>query len=317
MRIEDSFGSALRRDEPLGKHANYRIGGPADYYLEVATPEAASGAIRAAREDHLPIFVLGGGSNILISDAGFRGLVLVYTGRGTTIEGERVIADAGAITAGVAKRTAQAGLTGFEWAVGVPGTIGGAARGNAGCFGGETREATDSIEAVSLTTGERRTFMREDCGFAYRESRFKREPWLIVRVTLALAAGDRSRALAAVTGYLEERKGKQPLEYSSAGCIFKNFEFTDPAELPSRVRELVPREFLEARRIPAGWLIDRAELKGKRIGDAMVSDTHGNFFVNAGSATAEQVVQLISFAKMKVRDLFGVQLMEEIQYVGF
>ncbi len=317
MKLQESFGDRLKQNEPLNLHTNYRIGGPADWYLEVKTKEEVQAAVRGAAEDGLPIFVLGGGSNILVSDQGIRGLVLVMNMRKIQIKETRVMADAGAVTAGVAKASAEAGLTGFEWAIGIPGTIGGAVRGNAGCFGGEMKDVVKKVEAVDMRTGETISFMIKDVRFGYRESRFKHEPLVVIGVILSLSKDDRSTCLATVSDFLGRRKEKQPLEYSSAGCIFKNFEFKVESEISEKLRPLAPTDFLQTKRIPAGWLIDRVDLKGKRVGDAMISEKHGNFFVNIGNATAEEVVQLISIAKMEVRDTFGVQLTEEIQYVGF
>jgi len=317
MKLAEIFGARLKRQEPLSRHTNYRVGGPADFYLEAKTVVEVATAVKAAQEDHLPIFVLGGGSNILVSDAGVRGLVLVLNMRKVTVEGTKVIAEAGAVTAAVANVSAGAGLTGFEWAVGVPGTIGGAVRGNAGCFGGEMKDAVESVDAIDMRTGQDSKFNIQDSRFAYRESRFKTEPFVVTSVTLSLSKGDAPTALAAIKDFMSRRKEKQPLEYSSAGCIFKNFEFADSTSLDARLRAILPQEFVDARRIPAGWLIDRVDIKGTRIGDALISEKHGNFFVNAGNASAEQIIELISLAKMKVRDAFGVQLQDEIQLVGF
>jgi UDP-N-acetylmuramate dehydrogenase len=316
MVLAGAFGDRLKKDEPLKKHTNYRIGGPADFYLELKSGDEVSRAVTAAKKDGVPIFVLGGGSNILVSDAGFRGLVIVLAMRSVLVEGQKCIADAGAVTAAVAKKSAEAGLTGFEWAVGVPGTIGGAVRGNAGCFGDETRSAVETVEAISLESGEKRFFMSDECGFAYRESRFKHERSVVTRVTLALKTGEREAGLAAIKNFISRRKEKQPLEYSSAGCIFKNYEIPDNG-VSEKLLAVLPKEFVDAKRVPAGWLIDQAGLKGATSGDAKISDKHGNFFVNVGGADASDIVILISRVKTAVRDAYGVQLNEEIQLVGF
>jgi len=317
MKILEAFGNRIKKDEPLKNHTTYRIGGPADLYLEVKSAAEAAKAVKCAKEDGLNIFVLGGGSNILVSDAGFRGLVLVYGGREIKIEGSRLIADAGAITFLAVKMSTEAGLAGFEWASGIPGTIGGAIRGNAAAYGGETKNSIETVEAVNLKTGEMQTFDRSSCRFGYRDSIFKHEPWFITRAAFALASGDRDALAAKAAELVSIRRGKLPLEYGSAGSVFKNFIFNDLSELSEKLQNALPPEYVESRRIPAGFFTNVLGLKGKNIGDAVISTQHGNFFVNAGTAKASEVRELIDYAKMKVKEEFGVTLEEEIQYVGF
>ncbi len=317
MKLLELFGDRVKANEPLKNHTTYRIGGPADLYLSVDSADEAVRAVKAARADGLPIFVLGGGSNILVSDAGFRGLVLSCGARKIKIEGDRLIADAGAVTFLAVKRSAEAGLAGLEWAAGIPGTIGGAIRGNAGAYGGEMKDAIATVEAVDLRSGEMRTFDRRDCLFGYRDSVFKREPWLVLRAALALSPGDRDALVAKLAELTAKRRENLPLEHGSAGCCFKNIIIAELPALPERLRDILPSKYQESGRIPAAWLIDQAGLKGKRIGGALVSEKNCNFLVNADKATADEVMQLVSCVKMKVRDEFGVQLQEEVQYVGF
>jgi UDP-N-acetylmuramate dehydrogenase len=317
MQILEIFGDRVKKDEPLKNHTTYRIGGSALLYLEVKTADEVSQAIGAAKEENLPIFVLGGGSNVLIADAGFRGLVLTYGGREVKIAGNRLIADAGAITFLAVKMSTEAGLAGLEWAAGIPGTVGGAIRGNAAAYGGETKNLIETVEAVNLKTGETQTFDRSSCRFGYRDSIFKHEPWFITRAAFSLAPGDRDAMIAKTAELISVRRGKLPLEYGSAGSVFKNFVFNDFSELSEKLQNALPSEYVESRRIPAGFFADILGLKGKRIGDAMISTKHGNFFVNMGAATAAEVRELIDYAKMKTKEEFGVILEEEIQYVGF
>jgi len=141
---------------------------------------------------------------------------------------------------------------------------------------------------------------------------------VVLAVTLELRAGDRAKGEELLHDYVSRRKEKQPTDYSSAGCVFKNFEFTDEAELAKLRKDTdVPEEFARARRIPAGWIVEQLGLKGTRIGEAMISEKHGNFIVNAGRATADEVVQLIALVKSRSREAYGIQLQEEIQYIGF
>jgi UDP-N-acetylmuramate dehydrogenase len=306
-------------NESMAKHTNFRVGGPARWYVIAQTPEEAMQAIAEAKEKNIPFYVFGGGSNMLVSDAGFDGMMIQVANRAVKIVGERVYADAGAITALVARQAVDAGLTGFEWAIGVPGTIGGAVYGDAGCYGGEMRDVVESVDALRLSDGTRVTLSNAECGFGYRTSMFKREPHLIFGVTLKLKP---SPDVAASKKRMEEivamRKEKQPLDASSAGCAFKNFEFTDEKELEILKRHLeIPQSMIDKGQIPAGWLIEQAGMKGKSVGEVAVSDKHANFFINKGKARAQDIIALISLVKMKVRDDLGIELQEEVQYVGF
>jgi len=317
MQILELFGDRIKQQEPLKNHTTYRIGGPADFYFPAATPDEASQAIIAARADGLPVFILGGGSNILVSDGGFRGLVISYSARKVLIEGNRAIADAGAVLFALVKSSVDAALVGLEWAAGIPGTVGGAVRGNAGAYGGEIKDHLDTVEAIDLGTGERHTFDRNECGFGYRESFFKGKPWLITRVAFTLAPGDKETLLAKVKSTIALRCGKQPLEFGSAGSVFKSHVFGEVSKIPKAIRAAVPPKFVEYGRIPAAWFIEHLGLKGKKIGEAQISEKHANYFVNTGHASAADVRELIGYAKMKVKEELGVTLEEEIQYVGF
>ena len=318
--LRQALGERLKEGEPLAKHVNIRIGGLADLYFEAKTSEEIARAIEAAFADGVPFVVIGGGSNSLPSDEGFRGLVIQAANRGWSVEGDRVRAEAGTLSGFLARKTAEAGLTGLEWAVSLPGTIGGAVRGNAGCFGGETKDAVASVEVLRLRDGkiERRTYAPEECAFGYRDSVFKRNSDVILAVEFRLARDAKEACLEKIDAVLSKRKAEQPNGNPSAGCMFKNFGFAHEGAIAKlKARLEVPAPFLAAKRIPAGWLIDQVDLKGKTIGGAQVSPKHGNFLVNLGDATASDVLQLISLVKMKVRDEYGIQLEEEVQMLGF
>ncbi len=319
-RLQEELGDRLKTGEPLMKHVNFRLGGPATGYLEAKTPDEAVAAIRLAQQAGIPWVVLGGGSNVLISDAGFDGLVVQAAYRTWDIEGTRVRADAGVLSVFLARTTVQAGLTGFEWATGLPGTIGGAVRGNAGCFGGEMKDTVESVEVYDAVADERRTMTWTECKFGYRDSIFKHltPPPVILSVGMRLKPGDPVAGKARLDAVMRQRKEKQPQDASSAGCMFKNVTISNATDLWKLRQETdIPQEFLEAKRIPAGWVIDQAGLKGTKVGDAEISEKHGNFCLNRGTATAEQVVQLVSLVKTKVRNRLGIQLEEEVQLIGF
>ncbi len=319
-RLEAFCSDRLKRDEPLAKHVHIRIGGPADFYFEAKTSDEIVGAVEAALADGVPFAICGGGSNMLPSDEGFRGLVIQAANRNWSVEGARATAEAGVLSGFLARKTAEAGLTGFEWAVSLPGTIGGAVRGNAGCFGGETKDALASVEVLRVVGGnvERVRIANTDCCFGYRESAFKHNGDIILSATFEFVPASREACLEKIDAVLAQRKADQPSDAPSAGCMFKNFDFKDEGELAKlKTRVDVPETFLKAKRLPAGWLIEQADLKGKSIGGAQVSDKHGNFLMNLGKATASDILQLISLIKMRVRDEYGIQLEEEVQLLGF
>lgn len=308
-----------KENEPMSAHTYLKIGGPARLYLVVNTTEEFVAAIEAAKRLEIPWAVIGGGSNLLVSDEGFVGVVIQAADRSYRISGDSVTAAAGVFTGLLAKATVEVGLVGFEWGVGVPGTIGGAIYGNAGCFGGEMKDVVSSVQAFDLTRGARVTYSNTECRFGYRDSRCKHEPHVILATTLSLRAGDPIAARHKIEEIMEKRRETQPQGSFSAGCLFKNFEFRDESELEKLRREgdEIPKEFLEKRRIPAGWLIEHLGLKGHTIGKAQVSLTHGNFLVNLGGATAQDVIALSNDIKMKVRDELGILLEDEVQLLGF
>lgn len=318
--LVNAFGERVKKDEPLAKHVHIRIGGPADFYVEAKSSEEIVQAVEAAVLDQLPFAIFGGGSNTLPSDDGFRGLVIQAANRGWSVDGASVTAEAGVPTGFLARKTAEAGLTGLEWAVSLPGTIGGAVRGNAGCFGGEIKDTLESVEILRVIDGrtERSVCKNEECGFGYRESRFKRSGDVVLSAKFALSTAPKESCLAKLEDVLSKRKADQPSDAPSAGCMFKNFDFKEESELAKlKERVDIPEAFLRAKRLPAGWLIEQADLKGKTIGRAQVSSKHGNFLLNLGGATASDVLQLISLIKMRIRDDYGLQLEEEVQLLGF
>jgi UDP-N-acetylmuramate dehydrogenase len=273
------------RDEPMSKHTNFRIGGPARLYVAAASAE---------------------------------GLVIQSALRGLVVDGERVTAESGVITALAARKAADAGLAGFEWAIGVPGTIGGAVYGNAGCYGGEMKDVIETVDAYRIADKQRVMYSNADCGFAYRESKFKHDRHLILGCTIKLSVGDAAASKKRMQEIVETRKEKQPLEMSSAGCAFKNFEFSDPSQIATlRSKVDVPEAMIAKGVISAGWAVDQAGARGMKIGGVAVSDKHGNFLVNVGGGTAKDVIMMISAVKTKVRDELGILLENEVQLLGF
>lgn len=311
--------ASTTENEPMDKHTSFRVGGAARLYVVASTPEEIIHAVNTALSLDIPWYVYGGGSNMLVADEGYEGVMIQAANRQIKIEGDLVTADAGAITGLVARQSVAAGLGGFEWAVGVPGTIGGAVYGDAGCYGGEMRDVVVSVDAYRLSDRQRVTLTNEQCKFGYRSSYFKYEPHLIFSTTIKLAKSpDVEASKKRMEDIMQMRKEKQPLESSSAGCVFKNFEFTDEKELELLKRNMeVPQGMIDKKQISVGWLIEQAGLMGTNVGEVEVSKKHGNFFINKGKARAQDILALISRIKMKIRDDHGIELHEEVQYVGF
>lgn len=322
----------IRKNAPLAFHTTFKIGGPARYFCETGSEEEVLEALKFAREKSLPVFLLGGGSNVLVSDRGFDGLVIKIEDLRFKIYDSRVECGAGVMLNKAVNESVRNNLTGLEWAAGIPGTIGGAVRGNAGAFGGTIADSVESVKALDLSASETGSFpmlemTADSCQFAYRNSIFKQNPNLIIlSVSLKLKKGDRSKSEKLMKEILAMRKEKQPTDFPSAGSFFKNPE-TDDKDLIRQFETDTGKKITEHAnfyqytggriRIPAPWLIEECGLKGKRIGGAMVSEKHANFIVNTGGATAENVVMLAAIIKTKVRNKFGIQLQEEVQLVGF
>ncbi len=312
----------MRENEPLSLHTHFKTGGPARYMATAETTDEVVALVRAAVEANIAWVILGGGTNVLANDAGFDGLVIKAAHRNVEVDAAtgQVIAEAGALSSSVARKTAEAGLTGFEWAISLPGTIGGAVRGNAGCFGGETKDHLVEIEVFDSEEGKIKRVSKKALQFDYRESKIKRRPWVVLRAFFQFDHDTAARTKMRLEEVLKCRLATQPKNAKCAGCAFKNFEFQSPddiAELVTALGDAIPPHFLEQKRIPAGWLIERLDLKGTCIGGACVSPQHGNFVTSDGTATSDQIAELLALLKTRVRNAYGIQLQEEVQYIGF
>lgn len=291
------LGARVLTHEPLAPHTTFRIGGPADFFITVQTVDELVAIVQRARHAQIPLFVLGNGSNILVSDRGFRGLVIENRcARFTLTEIDatraRLDVESGAMLPGLANRLARQGWSGLEWAIGVPGTIGGAVVGNAGAHGACI---ADNVTRVTIldARGVVRELPKIELAFAYRTSRFKHaRDEIVLRAELELQRDDPPACIARMQQYTEHRRRTQPTE-PSVGSMFKN----PPGDA-------------------AGRLIDAAGLKGTRVGGVQVSSVHANFFVNRGGATASDVLRLVEIVRERVRAQFGVELELEIQVIG-
>lgn len=309
----------ITEHEPMARHTSFRVGGSARLYVVASDPDRIISLVQAAEARQIPWTVYGGGSNLLVADEGYEGIVIQMANRAFQIEGTKVSAESGLITGLLARKTVDAGLTGFEWAIGVPGTIGGAIYGNAGCYGGELKDYLVSVDAYHVGSKKRVTLDKNACQFAYRESGFKHDRYVIFGCEMEFPRSpDPAQSKTRMEFIMKERKEKQPLDQSSAGCAFKNFEYNDDSEIALLARETdIPAGMRERKSLGAGWLVDQAGLLGQQVGDVQISQKHGNFLINKGQARAQDVVAMISLVKRKIRDEFGIELHEEVQYIGF
>lgn len=298
----------------LKDYTTFKIGGPADYFVLAQNVAELQEAIAFAKDKNLPILALGGGSNLLVTDAGFRGLVIKLDLQRLDFEDDRLTVGAGVLLAYLLNQALDRGFVGLEFMAGIPGTVGGAIRGNAGTYG---LAMSDVLTEVSYLDADYqlKTIAVEDCHFTYRHSIFKEKPAIIVEAKLKLAQGDISAARQLVAERLRYRQDTQPNE-PSAGCIFKNIAFKDVDIQDLQGRGLELEQFAKHQKIPTSYLIEKAGLKGHTIGGVMISPKHANYLVNVNQATAEQVIMLISFIKQQIRDKYGIQLQEEVQFIS-
>lgn len=285
------------RGELLARHTTFRIGGPAEYFVRVNSRAELIEAVQWARARSLDIFVLGNGSNVLVSDAGIRGLVIENHAGGIFERETRkrlvVTADSGASLPGLANRLARQGWRGLEWAIGVPATIGAAVVTNAGAHGGAMSDCVRRAEILNARN-EIRWWTRDELQYDYRTSFLKQHPrqFVVLRAELELARDEAANCVACMNQYTEHRRRTQPTE-PSVGSMFKN----------------PPGDY-------AGRLIEAAGLKGARVGNVQVSNVHANFFVNLGGATGRQVMELVERVRARVREQFKTELELEIEIVG-
>ena len=297
---------------PLSLYTRFGIGGPADIYAETGSAEAFIAALAAARASGFETMVIGGGTNLIVSDRGFRGIVLRYRADRLLASNGRVHAEAGAVLQDLVDFTIARGLQGLETLSGIPGSVGAAIYGNAGAYG---HSISERVVGVRFFDGSAvRVFSAEECQFHYRESIFKRQKeWIIFSAELRLDAADPAALRQAADGILKVRNEKFPVTMKCAGSIFKNLLLH---QLPANVAAEVPPSTVREGKIPAAWFLEQVGAKGMRRGDIHVAQYHANLLYNAGNGTASDLVALIRELKDRVRARFGIELEEEVQYVG-
>ena len=281
-------------DEQMSRHTTFRIGGPADYFVTPSKEEEIEAVIRVCRQYNIPFYIMGNGSNLLVGDKGYRGAVIQIFKKMYSIEVKenQICAQAGALLSKIAAKALKAGLTGFEFASGIPGTLGGALVMNAGAYGGEMKQVLKSARVLDIQ-GNIFTLSAEQMEFGYRTSIFAKKGYIVLNAVIELQSGDKEAIREKMEELRERRVTKQPLEYGSAGSTFKR-----------------PEGYF------AGKLIEDAGLRGFRIGDAQVSEKHCGFVINRGNATAAEVIELMEQVVIRVEKNSGVHLEPEVKRIG-
>ena len=286
----------IKINEPMSKHTSFKTGGKADYYIKAESKEEISNIVKFAKQNQIPLYIIGNGSNVLVSDEGIRGIVLKIDLKGIGIDekNEEIIVTVGAgeKVMSLAQKLLQNAITGFEELSGIPGTIGGAVKMNAGAHGREMKDIVISTTYMN-EDGKIYELTNEEQEFTYRHSTFFEHKYIILETKLFLQKGDRKQIEEKMNEYLGWRKDKQPLEFPSAGSTFKRGD-----------------NFITAK------LIDDCGLKGYTIGGAQISEKHAGFIINKGNATSKDIFELIKYTKQKVFEKFKVRIEEEVELIG-
>ncbi len=313
--IEDKF----KKNVDLAPLTTFKIGGPAKFFMEIEYAEELSEAVKWAKEAGEKIYILGGGSNLLINDHGINGLVLVLKNDEVKPMGTRLHCSSGASLAYAISLARRNSLSGLEWAFGIPkATIGGAVRGNAGAFGQKTEDIVETVEAFNMEKQQYQFFSKNDCRFDYRDSVFKHNPIFIIwGITFKMKEDTQDNINEKINANLKHRDNSQP-RLPSAGSVFKNMSLEYIKEVNEKLaEELVQKGKTNSDMVGAGALIDMLGFKGRVMGGAKVSLEHANFIVNTGNATARNVIELMTYIHQEVKDRFRVELEPEIEVMGY
>ncbi|MCS7184176.1 MAG: UDP-N-acetylmuramate dehydrogenase [Patescibacteria group bacterium] len=301
----------------IKKFTTFKIGGRVKYFITITTLKEVEELIDFLSKKETKFFILGGGSNILFTDEYYNGVVIKPKFETFNFfQNGEVVLGANKLMSEVVYESCRLGYQGLEWAGGLPGELGGAIRGNAGCFGSEIKDIVQEVLAVNLLTKELKKFSNEECQFAYRHSFFKKNPeWLIVETKLILNPGSNSESLLKIMNEkINYRKDKHPLEFPNVGSIFKNLNIE---EVNFELKKLAEKnKVIKGNKIPTAFVIEFLGLKGKQIGGAKISEKHANFIVNVNNAKAQDVLDLIKFIKEKVKEEFNLDLKEEIEIIS-
>ncbi len=311
-RLRGIEGLRLETGVPLKAHTRFSIGGPADFFGWADCPRALGEAFHAARQEGIPCYLLGDGSNVVVSDDGFRGLVLRYAADRLSYRGGAIEADAGGSLQALVDLTLDHGFEGMHTLTRIPGSVGGAVYGNAGAYG---HQIDEFVERVDFLDGmEVRSFGPAECEFEYRESVFKRrKDWLILAVRLVLPHGEPSALRARADEIRKVRDDKFPPAMRCAGSIFKNLRIDS---LPASAAAVVPARAVRAGKVASAFFLEQVGAKGMRRGGIEIASYHANLLYNRGGGTAAQIRELATELKVRVRERFGFDVEEEVQYVG-
>lgn len=308
--------STIQKNISLKEYSNYKIGGNASFFLSVNSKDELIDNLKLPKE-YKKIFILGKGTNVLINKGGYDGLVIHDNILRIEKNGDKVKVGSGVLVSDFLNFCIENSLSGFEWAGGLPGTIGGAVRGNAGAFKGETKDSVGEVESINLYSLEEKTRNNSECDFDYRMSIFKTnaKDEIITYVVFNLQNGNAREIKKLIQEKIDYRNAKHPMEYPSLGSTFKNIPVEKVSkDLLEDLSQFIKDDPFPV--IPVAKLLYLCQLKGVRKGDAQISEKHPNFIVNLGNANYEDVVYLISFAKEKVKVKFGIDLEEEIMYLN-
>ena len=301
----------LQKNVPLKKYTSLKIGGPAKYFFEAKNLKNLVEAIKETKRKKIPIFVFGGGTKLLVSDKGFRGLAIKIKSSKFEINQNKIISEAGVNLGQLVAASIKNGLTGLEWAIKIPGTIGGAIHGNSGAFGSSISKTAKNITALNPDTLKIKKYSNKQCQFGYRESIFKKNKDIILSVELQLEKGNAKKSFEIIEEYSKRRQERIPT-HPSSGSIFKNIKFEN---LSKKNQKLIPEEKIKGGMVPAGYLIEKCGLKGKRSGGAKISEKQANIIVNFNHAKEKNISRLINLVKKQVKRKFGINLKEEIIYI--
>jgi UDP-N-acetylmuramate dehydrogenase len=298
---------------PLSRHTRFGIGGQADVFVQAATKEAFAEAFKVAQASGAAYSVIGDGTNLIVSDQGFDGIVLRLAANAIHRDGATIRAEAGAELQALVDYSIDQGLRGLETLTGIPGSVGAAAYGNAGAYGHSIDERVRSVRFLDGTAI--RSFDKAECQFHYRESIFKEhKDWIILDVELGMTSAPAAELRETADKIFAVRLAKYPSTMKCAGSIFKNLIL---AELPESVRRQIPGQVVREGKAPSAYFLEQAGAKGMRKGGIQVADYHANLIYNTGDGTASELCELIAELKSRVREQFGLELEEEVQYVGF
>jgi UDP-N-acetylmuramate dehydrogenase len=303
---------SLSENVPLSSCTRFGIGGPARLLVDAGADNALAAAMAVIRSAGTPWALIGGGTNLVADDAGFSGVVLRYTAAGIRIDGTRIAVQAGALLQALVDSSIQAGLRGLETMTGIPGWVGGAIYGNAGAYG---HSIAERVVSVRYFDGECvRELSGDGCEFQYRESIFKRhKDWIVLEATLRLDPADAAELARTAEGILKIRNAKYPPAMRCAGSIFKNLFLT---QLAPRIRSLVPGQVIREGKVPSAYFLEQVGAKGITDGGIRVADYHANLVYNTGGGTSGQVAHVVGVLKQRVRERFGLELEEEVQYLA-